>query len=152
MIVMNKDHTHKIVSWLGHAGLLPFVVAAVLIWYDYSLFSIDTFRAFYIYSIMIYAFLCGSWWGMAFGTDNIKQAMILWLSSNILFVIAFLVTILSAPSYALLVMTLGYIALLLAELKFSAIPIDNAYRRMRIVLTTVVVASHLSILAAISGW
>lgn len=152
MATMNNDHPNKIIIWLGHAGLLPFVAAAVMIWYDYNLFSIDTFRAFYIYSIMIFAFLCGTWWGLAFATQNTSLALVLWLSSNVLFVIAFLVTILSAPSYALIVMTLAYIALLLAELQFRDIPVDKTYRHMRIILTTVVVASHVSILAAISGW
>ena len=54
---------------LSYLGLLPFIFSCILIWIIPSL-AIYILVGFIAYSLLIYVFLTGSWWGFAYSSGN----------------------------------------------------------------------------------
>ena len=54
---------------LSYLGLLPFIFSCILIWIIPSL-AIYILVGFIAYSLLIYIFLTGSWWGFAYSSGN----------------------------------------------------------------------------------
>ena len=54
---------------LSYLGLLPFIFSCILIWIIPSL-AIYVLVGFIAYSLLIYIFLTGSWWGFAYSSGN----------------------------------------------------------------------------------
>lgn len=54
---------------LSYLGLLPFIFSCILIWIIPSL-AIYILAGFIAYSLLIYIFLTGSWWGFAYSSGN----------------------------------------------------------------------------------
>ena len=54
---------------LSYLGLLPFISSCILIWIIPSL-AIYILVGFIAYSLLIYVFLTGSWWGFAYSSGN----------------------------------------------------------------------------------
>ena len=54
---------------LSYLGLLPFICSCILIWIIPSL-AIYILVGFIAYSLLIYIFLTGSWWGFAYSSGN----------------------------------------------------------------------------------
>lgn len=136
---------------LGYAGLLPFVAGAVLVWFEGPVNPFFVLQAFHVYSIMVLAFLCGTWWGFAFSDLDPRLRRVLLLACNFLFVFVWLVVLFLPNQHTLAVLGFAYAALLLPELRFRDLPVDAAYRRMRIILTAVVMLCHLSVFLNVSG-
>jgi len=54
---------------LSYLGLLPFIFSCIFIWIIPSL-AIYILVGFIAYSLLIYIFLTGSWWGFAYSSGN----------------------------------------------------------------------------------
>ena len=129
-----------LITGLGYAGLIPFVIPALLVLAGsaFSGFAITTAET---YALAIICFLTGSWWGMATGPG--KQAGI--LLSNVYLVIAFLLMLLAPAWWALAaaILLLGIFALERSQSLFAVL--SDYYRHMRAVLTVIASASMLVI-------
>lgn len=119
-----------IIRTLGYAGLIPFIIPAVLVATNsaYSDFAIQVAE---IYAFGIICFLTGSWWGMSCSNDN-RTLIVL---SNVYFVTAFLL-LFFAPlwwSFAAFILLISIFSL---EQKKSLFPLlPTFYRQMRAILT-----------------
>ena len=79
-----------IINTLGYAGLIPFIIPAILV----VVATGDTDIAILVaetYAFGIICFLTGSWWGMASGPGN----RVIIVQSNVYFIIAFLLMMLA---------------------------------------------------------
>ena len=130
----------NIIHILGYAGLIPFVIPAVLVVTSsgYADFAIPIAEA---YAFGIICFLTGSWWGMASNTDN-RIAILL---SNIYFITAFLLLFLTPTwwSFVASILLFGIFALEQIHALFPSLP--HFYRKMRAILTLISGSSMLII-------
>ena len=125
---------------LGFAGLIPFVVPAVLVVVQsrWAPLALDFGQA---YAFGIISFLCGSWWGMGLQQDNSKA---LWLS-NLYFLVALFIFVFAAQWWSLAAAIL-LMSLFFAENSSSLFPgIGPDYRKMRAILTFVAGLSMLTL-------
>ena len=125
---------------LGYAGLIPFyaflIGAALLEDYPRAL----SIQGFVIYSLAILSFLSGALWGHTRLPSDREQTIDLVISNGIvIFVVASVLT--AQVVLAVLLLTLGYLALLWYERRTQ--PIRNWYSAMRARLTLGVVFAHL---------
>lgn len=147
---MIKTTTPKIVYLLGYAGLLPFVACAVLAWFDEPISPFFVFHVFIIYSIVILAYLCGSWWGFSFAVAETGPRNTLLLGSIGLLLLLWLLLVFYQNEWAVVMLTAGYLVLYAGEKMNPALPVDGGYRRMRLLLTAVVVLCHASVFFAMT--
>ncbi|MFT5218270.1 MAG: hypothetical protein ACI9LO_002180 [Planctomycetota bacterium] len=119
-----------IIRTLGYAGLIPFVVPAMLVAADSSYADIAIFIA-ETYAFGIICFLSGSWWGMAFGSDR-RVVLVL---SNVYFLIAFLLWTFASAYWALCAAVLLFGQVLLERDRGLFSTIADYYRHMRTILT-----------------
>ena len=121
-----------VINTLGYAGLIPFVIPAVLIISGSgdSGLLVDLIEA---YAFGIICFLSGSWWGMGLKPGK-RSTLIL---SNIFFLIAFFVYVF-APEVWMPFAAVLLISIFLTERIGSLFPeFVSGYRGMRAVLTLV---------------
>jgi hypothetical protein len=125
---------------LGYAGLIPFVVPALLIALnsDYSQLLLHITEG---YGFGIICFLTGSWWGIAMTTQSSRVLLL----SNLVFLITFFTYISESTLWslvaALLLMSIFYI-----EHYTNVLPASRIYyRKMRGTLSIVASISMLSI-------
>ena len=130
----------NIIHALGYAGLIPFVIPAVLVttssgYADLAVLIAET------YAFGIICFLTGSWWGMASTTDS-RSVILL---SNIYFITAFLIMFLAPAwwSFAASILLVGIFALEQIDSLFPSLP--HYYRKMRSILTLISGSSMLLI-------
>ena len=124
---------------LGVAGLIPFVVPALVLVLNLEQSTL-ALQIVNVYAFGIICFLCGTWWGMALREGN-RRALLL---SNVIFLIAFFCFIL-APQWWALISCLLLVSLFIIELNTSIIPaFSSDYRIMRATLTLVAGGSMLS--------
>ncbi len=132
------EASRPLIRLLGYAGLLPFVLPALLVLFE-SPYAAQAREAAGLYAFGIICFLCGSWWGLAL-RDDAKKAF--WLS-NLIFLLALFVFLLARPWWPLAA------AVLLAGLLFAEhggglfAPFPRHYRVLRTQLSTVAAASML---------
>ena len=130
----------RTINALGYAGLVPFVIPALLIVVgsEHSLFL----RQFSeLYALGIICFLTGSWWGMAL-TPGSRSAL---LMSNLYFLIALFVYFFAIQIWALAAAVL-IMGIFIAEQHSSLFSeFQETYRRMRTYLTLIASASMLAI-------
>ena len=125
---------------LGYAGLIPFVLPAILVAVDSSHAAVARTIAG-AYALAILCFLFGSWWGMA---QRSGVAATLWLSNGLL--LAALGVYLFAPDWWPLAAALLLVVAWLTEQNRQLFPdYPSAYRRLRAVLTGLAAASMLVI-------
>lgn len=132
--------TRHVTRILGYAGLIPFVVPALLVLFGTQHASLSNSIA-EAYSFGIVSFLCGSWWGMALRSGSRKTLIL----SNAYFIVAFLVFVF-LPNWWSLTAALLLISISITEqslVRLFALP--RFYRRMRVVLTAVASASMLTL-------
>ncbi|MDH3538182.1 MAG: DUF3429 domain-containing protein [Gammaproteobacteria bacterium] len=130
----------RVINLLGYAGLIPFVVPALLIaaGAEYSQLSLQLAAA---YAFGIISFLIGSWWGMALSTGSRG----LFVLSYLLFLVGFF-AYLFAPHWWPLAAALLLITILVAERNGSLFPaFPDRYRGMCTTLTLVAGASMLAL-------
>ena len=131
---------------LGFAGLIPFVIPALLVvtGSDHADFSASIAD---IYAFGIICFLTGSWWGMAL-TPGHRAALLL---SNFYFLTAFFIFLFALPWWPLAAAVL-LIGIFVAELNASLLPeFPGHYRKMRTFLTLVASVSMLAIHLSAQG-
>ena len=127
-------------SLLGFAGLLPFVVPALLVVLQtrWAPLALDIGHA---YAFGIISFLCGSWWGMGLERDDGKPLLL----SNLYFLVALFIFVFAAQWWSLAAAIL-LMGLFFAENSSTLFPeIRSGYRKMRAILSLVASLSMLSL-------
>lgn len=120
----------SIIRTLGYAGLIPFIIPAILV-ANISGYSDTAIQVANTYAFGIICFLTGSWWGMSSSNDN--RALI--LLSNAYFLAAFLL-LFFAPLWWSLAASVLLISIFALEQKKSLFPpLPQFYRQMRAILT-----------------
>ena len=138
--VPGRLNQQRVVTGLGVLGITPFLLA--LVWPDPEI----GFRAFSLYSLAIFCFLCGNWWSVGLLVPGLiaAQRIMVLLLSNILLLIALILVCLEM-SLGLPGLALLYGGLLVGERwlpPFARQPVY--YRRMRQGVTVVVMLLHLA--------
>lgn len=124
---------------LGYAGLIPFVIPALMILFGHEHAELLT-ELIGAYAFGIICFLAGSWWGMGL-RPGLQGTLVL---SNFYFLIAFSVYLFAAQVWLLAAAVL-LIIIFLSESMSSLFPgFPSGYRMMRGVLTLVASASLLT--------
>ena len=143
---------------LGYAGLSPFVLLSVMMLHaafvgpglqSSSVFGLYTPYLFISYSAIILSFLSGTLWSRnGYAAESTKNELLL-VGSNLLALIAWLALILV---YFSSVMTLLAVSLLIAGfasvllLERSIMTTNKSYWRLRLYLTSAVIATQLLVL------
>ena len=140
----------KISTYLGYLGLLPFYICLLLSQIvnneqlePHSLI-VSIQQAFVFYSAIILSFMSGTLWQK----ETSKKQLKLQLLSNVLCLIAF-ACLLMPVFYTLIILPITYAGLLLTEyrLRFQQqITLTASYIKMRLILTLLVVLSHITAL------
>lgn len=130
----------NIIHTLGYAGLIPFIIPAVLVATSSGYTDLAVLVA-EIYAFGIICFLTGSWWGMASKADS-RTVILL---SNVYFITAFLLLFLTPAwwSFAASILLIGIFALEQIDSLFPSLP--HYYRQMRAILTLISGSSMLII-------
>ena len=130
----------SIIIALGYAGLIPFIIPAVLVatntgYTDFAILIAET------YAFAIICFLTGSWWGMASKADS-RTVILL---SNVYFISVFLIFLLIPAwwSFASSFLLIGIFTLEQRKSLFPSLP--HYYRQMRAILTLFSASSMLII-------
>jgi hypothetical protein len=134
------NSSQRVINTLGYAGLIPFVIPALLIILgsEYSQFLTSLVGS---YAFGIICFLTGSWWGMGLLPGS-RSALLL---SNLYFLIAFFIFLFAIEVWVLASAVL-LIGIFLAEQRSSLFPeFPASYRVMRTMLTLIASASMLAI-------
>ncbi|AOY89294.1 aspartate kinase [Marinobacter salinus] len=131
---------------VGIAGLIPFLagVAGLFMMPEHS---VTILRWFYLYSAGILAFMAGIYWPIAMQLDNCcypQSPLVTMLLSQTFFVTAGIGLLLSTPAQIFLY-TVAYIGLYITDAKWMRIYWPAWYLKMRLVLTSVVMACQISI-------
>lgn len=132
--------SQRIMLILGYAGLIPFVIPALVVVID-SEYSTLALRIAEAYAFGIISFLTGSWWGMALTRDAGKALLL----SNLYFLVGLLIFVFALQWWALAA------AILLMSIYFAEqtspvfTDLESRYRRMRGILTMVASASMLTL-------
>ena len=125
---------------LGYAGLIPFVIPALVVVID-SEHSTLALRIAEAYAFGIISFLTGSWWGMALSRGAGKALLL----SNLYFLVGLLIFVFALQWWALAA------AILLMSIYFAEqtspvfSDLESRYRKMRGILTMVASASMLTL-------
>ena len=125
---------------LGYAGLIPFVIPALVVVIDTEYSNLAS-RIAEAYAFGIISFLTGSWWGVAL-TRNSGKALLL---SNLYFLVGLLIFVFALQWWALAA------AILLMSIYFAEqtspvfSDLESRYRKMRGILTMVASASMLTL-------
>jgi len=122
----------SVILLLGSAGLIPFVVPALLV-ITASGYSDIAIRITDTYAFAIICFLTGSWWGVSSGPGK-RPGIIL---SNAFLVLTFLLFLL-APSWWSLAAAILLPFIFVLERGMSLFPVlPNYYQHMRAILTII---------------
>jgi hypothetical protein len=154
--ILPKTENSKLITWLGFLGLIPFfiplwqmvsTVNAGLGIHGASLFGLYAPYVFITYSSIILSFLGGVLWSKASLNPHLKTSNIAIIFSNIIALSAWasLIIINFSSMLTMLAVALllcGFGSLLLAERALDVDTEDNAYWRMRLLLTMIVIAAH----------
>jgi hypothetical protein len=134
------NSTRKTMNALGYAGLIPFVIPAILIATN-STYSPLLTSIVNAYGFGIICFLTGAWWGVGLTTDSTRTLIL----SNMFFLVAFFGYISQSIWWAL-VAALLLMSIFFVEHYTTAMPATRKYyRKMRGTLSLVASASMLTI-------
>jgi len=147
-----NESTPQLARNLGHAGLLPFLAGAFIVWVLPPSKGLLVTSYFAQYSAVILSFLGGMLWSTTL-MKNINPGMsraLLWLA--ILFSLAAWLSTFLAPLYALLVLCAGFWVARVVEQR----SVDRVYPlwliTLRNWLTRIVIACHISVLVFIAQY
>lgn len=131
---------------LGFAGVLPFLLVVLGLWFG-SESQLRLFQqGFLVYSLAILCFLAGTLWGTALqrrGADKFQRLLV----SNTIVVIAAGVVVFSKAAIAAGFLALGYLLTLWYERRSGSR--SGWYPAMRLQLTWLVVALHIAYIAGL---
>lgn len=134
------DSSTRVTNSLGYAGLIPFVVPALLVLGDFERAELwQSIAGAYAFGII--AFLAGSWWGMARSAGR-RGLLVL---SNLYFLLA-LACYLLVPQFWPLAAALLLLAIFLTEQNTALMPtFADSYRQLRARLTLIAGGSMLAV-------
>lgn len=134
-----EEDKRRLVAVLTWLGVIPF---AILIPFLNTETSALLFR---VYSLAIFAFLCGTWWATALiaGNVTILERVAIILCSNLLVIVA--VCLLIVPlSWALLLLSALFLTQAIAERQLRVFARQPTYyRRVRLSVSSAVAVLHL---------
>lgn len=148
--LLRSDVSHLPVI-LGLSGLLPFVAASLAVWWAPLSWQASAITAFLSYSAVILSFLGGIHWGLAMGRDApatpaFRVRVLLSMAPSL---IAWPALLWGGAPGAILLM-LGFMAVRGYEASAPGVAgLPGWYRRLRNVLTAVVVACHLAVILSL---
>ncbi len=131
---------------LGFAGLVPFVLFALGVWFLHDYPRALSQQGFVIYSLAILCFLAGTLWGSAMHRQGMDKLLRLLVSNGIVIFAAFSVLTAQAVVAAAL-LALGYLATLWYERGSGSR--GGWYPVLRLQLTLLVVGLHIAYIAAL---
>lgn len=128
----------KVIQALGYSGLLPFILASIFTYSQNTDIAVIAFKTLHIYSVAIFLFLCGSWWGMAL----IRHHKVMAMASNAFFLLALGSYLTLDQALSLFVMPLFFILLFWLESYISLFKNQpEYYSQLRFTLTVIVCVS-----------
>lgn len=144
------------INALGYSGLIPFVLAAGLIWFEVSPPVSDELFVYASYSALILSFLAGILWGRSLGQDGDSGNHFILISSNTFVLLAWLALLMLTvlPVLSLILLAAGFIVLLILERRlFERLfaGLAHSYKYYRFSLTALVVATHVLVLVALTS-
>lgn len=137
---------------LTYLGLLPFIAALGMSFYGLNVGHITGPLLFISYSAIILCFIAGALWGQSSHHKHTRHSVAL-LMTNIWALAAWvclLVFISSSKFLAIALLAIGFIHLLLLELKIKSIDASPEYYTMRKRISFFVVLCHLIMLILLS--
>ncbi|WP_411990801.1 DUF3429 domain-containing protein [Agarivorans sp. DSG3-1] len=140
------DKLQRTITFLGYAGLSVFIALCLATLMQIKLFTHSPQQLFVGYSAVILSFLCGSLWAQALNGESHSSKQL--IISNLLSVLSFVCLMLNSTSSALILLAGAYIVIYYRE--WHSHPpsrLSPSYQRLRLILTCVVVSTHLLILA-----
>ena len=143
---------------LSYLGLLPFIFSCILIWIIPSL-AIYILVGFIAYSLLIYIFLTGSWWGFAYSSGNsLYIPILLFFSPFLIFIPSICIEQLIKDNFNLLLnyslIPSSLVALICSYeighfYELRKIKLNSEYMNLRFQLTFSVRICHLLMIAFI---
>tara|TARA_B100000427_G_C15384017_1_gene540234 strand:+ start:339 stop:800 length:462 start_codon:yes stop_codon:yes gene_type:complete len=127
---------------LGYSGLLPFIFLPLLMLINEGN-SKNIFEWFFVYSLFIYIFLTGSFWSLSIKSNKEPTYPIL-LFFLPLFGAAIFSFVFNQEDSLILALLSSFFIVYLYELK--TFDHETYYQQMRLILSTVVIISHIGIL------
>jgi hypothetical protein len=137
----------SVINILGYAGLIPFVITALLVSTNFTIPGLDAVLVFALYSALIASFLGGALWGRALGRPTQSSTVVALLFSNAIVLLAFAAMFWLAiiPLVAVVLLAVSHLLLIwlergvFAELFTEA---ESFYASFRLSLTTLVLLCH----------
>ena len=130
------------IQLLGYSGLLPFIFLPLLMLLNEGNGK-NIFEWFFLYSLLIYIFLTGSFWAMSILSNKEPTYPILLFFLPLLSTAIFSSIFNQEDSLILALLSSFFIAYLY-ELK--TYDHETYYQKMRLILSTVVIISHIGVL------
>ncbi|MGL6260321.1 DUF3429 domain-containing protein [Vibrio sp. WXL103] len=130
---------------LGYMGLVPFLLLPIVILVSHGAASLAYLYTFFIYSGAIAIFMAGANWGRVVTLETEHKSVLLMSNLVTLFVIALSIFSPHNPVLVLIGLIVAHIANLVCEPKLD----QEAYMKMRYLLTTGVVLSHCVVVFAL---
>lgn len=154
----------RLMTGLGFAGLIPFVLPVILLidfrWLEISPAFVNQWahhlpHLFLSYSVIIFSFLAGTLFTLGLRIKNPKLAVKAVILSNLLALMAWVLLLLVFVEFnlvfvALPLLMIGYGLLLWIEYKSDAV--EATYLRMRVRLSTGVISLHGLMLLILMRW
>ena len=136
-----------IIVGLGLLGLVPFLVILLPFFGMERLLSVSIPFLFTCYSATILSFLAGVLWGRVLADDDslLTFSILIFSNAMALFSWAGLLLYEASRASSLLLLMLGYLFILLAELRYRRRifhKLDSGYVRLRVLLTGTVLVLH----------
>ena len=137
----------KVLTHLGFLGLFPFFAGLVLSAMQYDIYGISGVTIFTTYSLAILCFLAGAVWGQILKVEASPTYQMNLIMTNVLVVIGWFAFFTSQTLYVfgIIVSAVAYVGILFLEFnlfKVSTTRQNDQYCRLRIILTSIVVAAH----------
>jgi hypothetical protein len=137
----------SVINVLGYAGLIPFVITALLVTSNFRTPGLDAILVFALYSALIASFLGGALWGRALGRPTQSITVMALLLSNAIVLLAFAAMFWLALFPLVAVVLLAVCHLLLIWLERGAFAelfteAESFYANFRLSLTTLVLLCH----------
>lgn len=137
--------TTPIIKTLTYMGALPFYLALLLYLTDQIFLGVESVNWFLSYGLVILSFMAGTLWGQVIRSDDKGSCttMAIVVISNFITLVAWVIFLLAQLSTAIVLITLGFIALYVAEvflLKSNKQP--SYYLSLRLKVTSLVVLAH----------
>jgi len=130
------------IQLLGYSGLLPFIFLPLLMLLNEGN-NKNMFEWFFAYSLLIYIFLTGSFWSLSIQSNKEPTYTIL-LFFLPLFGAAIFSFVFNQDDSLILALLSSFFIAYLYELK--TFDHETYYQQMRLILSTVVIISHIGVL------